>query len=336
MKARSFKKFFVSIALSAVLTFSTAATAFAATAQLMPVEQSAELSPEQTDIPSVDDSNAQAAGVSYLTSDSGIKQIAASENSVTVQWNPVTNAAKYAISISPFSSGSYKLLGYFDNSRNKAKINKLKAGTAYKVRITALTSSGTAISSRIAGCTTLYSSVTVKTSYASTGGYTFNMNTVNPANSISGYKVIYQSSAAHKLITKYYTRPSFTLPLNKNTFYQVKIYPYLLLNNKRYVTTTPTTRYISMGIVLKKAGNTSSTMSVKWNKVAGANNYSVYVKYPNSSSYKKVRTTTATSFTLTNMTKNVKYGIKVIANKKVNGKIWTSASNAYTMSLTGR
>lgn len=336
MKAKSFKKFFASIALSAVLTFSTAATAFAATAQLMPVEQSAELSQEQTDTPSVDDSDSQAAGASYLTSQARIAQIAASESSVTVQWTPVTNAAKYAISISPFSSGSYKLLGYFDNSRNKARINKLKAGSAYKVRITALTSSGTSISSRIAGCTTLYSSVTVKTSYASTGGYTFNMNTVNPANSISGYKVIYQSSAAHKLITKYYTRPSFTLPLNKNTFYQVKIYPYLLLNNKRYVTTTPTTRYISMGIVLKKAGNTSSTMSVKWNKVAGANNYSVYVKYPNSSSYKKVRATTATSFTLTNMTKNIKYGIKVIANKKVNGKTWTSASNAYTMSLTGR
>lgn len=253
MKAKSFKKFFVSIALSAVLTFSTAATAFAATAQLMPVEQSAELSQEQTDTPSVDDSDSQAAGASYLTSQARIAQIAASESSVTVQWTPVTNAAKYAISISPFSSGSYKLLGYFDNSRNKARINKLKAGSAYKVRITALTSSGTSISSRIAGCTTLYSSVTVKTSYASTGGYTFNMNTVNPANSISGYKVIYQSSAAHKLITKYYTRPSFTLPLNKNTFYQVKIYPYLLLNNKRYVTTTPTTRYISMGIVLKKS-----------------------------------------------------------------------------------
>ena len=202
MKAKSFKKFFASIALSAVLTFSTAATAFAATAQLMPVEQSAELSQEQTDTPSVDDSDAQATGASYLTSQAGIAQIAASESSVTVQWTPVTNAAKYAISISPFSSGSYKLLGYFDNSRNKARINKLKAGSAYKVRITALTSSGTSISSRIAGCTTLYSRVTVKTSYASAGGYTFNMNTVNPANSISGYKVIYQSSATHKLITK--------------------------------------------------------------------------------------------------------------------------------------
>ena len=94
MKAKRFKKFFASIALSAVLTFSTAATAFAATAQLMPVEQSAELSQEQTDTPSVDDSDAQATGASYLTSQAGIAQIAASESSVTVQWTPVTNAAK--------------------------------------------------------------------------------------------------------------------------------------------------------------------------------------------------------------------------------------------------
>ena len=75
MKAKSFKKFFVSIALSAVLTLSTAATAFAATAQLMPAEQTAELSQEDTDIPSVDTSEAQAAGASYLTSSSGIRQI---------------------------------------------------------------------------------------------------------------------------------------------------------------------------------------------------------------------------------------------------------------------
>ena len=66
-------------------------------------------------------------------------RITASESSVTVQWTPVTNAAKYAISISPFSSGSYKLLGYFDNSRNKARINKLKAGSAYKVRTVSYT-----------------------------------------------------------------------------------------------------------------------------------------------------------------------------------------------------
>lgn len=338
MKAKSFKKFFVSIALSAVLTLSTAATAFAATAQLMPAEQTAELSQEDTDIPSVDTSEAQAAGASYLTSSSGIRQIAASESSVTVQWNPVANAAKYAVNISSFNTSSYRFLGYIGNTLNKATINKLKAGTAYNIKITALTSSGKAITSRIAGCTTLYASVKIKSSYASTtGNYTFNMSTVNPANSISGYKVVYQSSATRKLITRYFsTRYSFTLPLSKNTFYQVKIYPYIILNNKRYVSTTPTTRFIALGIVLQKAGNTNSTMKVKWNKVAGANNYSVYIKYPGNNSYKRVKTTTATSFTLSNMKKNVKYGIKVIANKKIKGKTWRSASNAYNMFLTGR
>ena len=329
MKVKSFKKLFVSITLSAALTFSTAATTFAATAQLSPIEQPAELTQEATsDVPDIDFSDTQNAGAS-LTAQSGISQVAATVNSVTVQWNSVSNAEKYAVSISNFNSSSYRLLGYIGNAKSKATINKLKAGTAYNIKITALDSSGTAISSRIAGCTTLYTSVSVKSSYASTtSGYTFN--------AISGYKVVYQSSAAQKPITKYFdTRYSFTLPASKNAFYQVKIYPYIILNNKRYVSTKPTIRYFALGIMLQKAGNTNSTMSVKWNKTAGATSYSVYVKYPGGNSYKKVKTTTATSFKLNNMKKNVKYGIKVLA-KKVGGKTWQSATNAYTMTLTGR
>lgn len=335
MKAKSFKKFFVSIALSAVLTFSTAATAFAATAQLMPVEQSAELSQEQTDTPSVDDSDAQAAGASYLTAQSGIWQTAASESSVTIQWNPVSNADKYAVNIGKFGSSSSRLLGYIGNKRNSAKINKLNAGTAYTIKITAISSSGTSLSSRTVDCTTLYSKVNIKSSYASTsGGYTFNMSTVTPSNSITGYKVVYQSYASNKQFTKYFnTRYSFTIGTSGNTFYQVKIYPYLILNNKRYVSTTPTVRYIANGIVLQKAGNTGTSMSIKWKKVSGANSYSIYIKYPGSTSFKKVRTTTSNTFTLTGMKKNTKYGVKVIANKKVKNKVWHSYPKVYNMSL---
>ena len=55
MKVKSFKKLFVSITLSAALTFSTAATTFAATAQLSPIEQPAELTQEATsDVPDID------------------------------------------------------------------------------------------------------------------------------------------------------------------------------------------------------------------------------------------------------------------------------------------
>ena len=146
------------------------------------------------------------------------------------------------------------------------------------------------------------------------------MQLPNPSNAISGYKVVYQSSAAQKPITKYLIPDIPLLFREQNAFYQVKFIQYIILNNKRYVSTKPTIRYFALGIMLQKAGNTNSTMSVKWNKTAGATSYSVYVKYPGGNSYKKVKTTTATSFKLNNMKKNVKYGIKVLANKKVGGK----------------
>lgn len=335
MKTKSIKKTITGIILSTVLALSSVTPAFAATAQLQLVEQSAELTQEDTShIPDIDSSDAQAAEVS-LAAQSGISQTAAAENSISIQWTPVANAAKYAVNISRLNSTSYRFLGYVGNTRNKIKINKLKAGTAYVVKITALNSSGNAISSRTVGCTTLYSTVKIKSSYATSNNrYTFNMQTVNPSNSITGYKVVYQSSAAHKRITKYFnTRFSFTIPISGNTFYQVKIYPYLVLGNKRYVSSTSTDRYISNGIVLRKAGNTRNSMTVNWNRIAGADNYSIYVKYPGNNSFKKVKTTTSTSFTLTGMKKNTKYGIKVIANKKMKNKIWTSDAKVYNMSL---
>lgn len=60
MKARSFKKFFVSIALSAVLTLSSASSVFASTAQLTPAEQSVELTQsDDSDTPAIESSDAQ-------------------------------------------------------------------------------------------------------------------------------------------------------------------------------------------------------------------------------------------------------------------------------------
>lgn len=100
----------MSIALSAVLTLSSASSVFAATAQLVPAEQSVELTQsDDSDAPAIESSDAQNAGAS-LTAQSGISQTAASENSVTIRWNPVTNASKYAVNISPFSSSSYRFL----------------------------------------------------------------------------------------------------------------------------------------------------------------------------------------------------------------------------------
>lgn len=329
MKMKGFKKFFVSIGLSAILTLGCAATAFASTAQLQPVEESIEETETQT--PQVEDEEADAAG-SYLGSSSGIAQIGATTTSVSIQWNSVYGAVSYKVYQTTFEGSSYNFLG--EVSSTGVKINKLSAGKAYTIRIYAINSAGTAISYRTVDCTTLYKKPTVSSSYETSSGYTFYMKTVDPVNSITGYKVIYESSKTHTKITKYFnSRYSFTLPLAKNSFYKVKIYPYVTLNGKRCVSTTPTTKYVARSIVLSKGGNTNTSMTVKWNKVYGADSYTVYIKYPGNSSYTKVRTTTARTFTLSGMKRYSNYGIKVIANKKMDGKNWTSAANAYTMRL---
>lgn len=331
MKMKGFKKFFVSIGLSAVLTLGCASTAFASTGELQPVESAIEQSTENAEVPQLENGEADAAG-SYLTSSSGIAQISATTTSISIQWNSVYGASKYRVYISTFGGSSYKLLG--DVSSTNAKINKLSASAAYTVRVYAMNFAGSAISYRTVDCTTLYKKPKVDRTSETSSGYTFYMKTVDPTNSITGYKVIYESSKTHKKTTKYFnSRYSFTLPLAKNSFYRVKIYPYVTFNGTRCVSNSPTTKYVSRGVVLSKGGNTNTTMTVKWSKVYGANNYSVYIKYPGKSSYTKVRTTTSTSFTLTGMRRYSSYGIKVIANKKIDGQTWTSAQHTYSMGL---
>ena len=160
-------------------------------------------------------------------------------------------------------------MGY--TPRRFVTIKNLLPGTVYTLKVTAINSSGKAISTRTVDCTTLYKTVSVRSSWSSNAatGYTFNMTVPQAANSISGYKVVYESSANHKKVTKLFnTRYSFTLPLARNSFYKVSIYPYIQLNNKRCVSPTPTNYIVSKEIILAKAGNTRNTMTVRWNKVS--------------------------------------------------------------------
>ena len=58
--------------------------------------------------------------------------------------------------------------------------------------------------------------------------------------------------------------------------------------------------------------------------MVSAQSYSVYIKYPKSSSYKRVTTTGATSYRVNNMKLGSRYYIKIAANKKVGSKTWQS------------
>lgn len=324
MKMKGLKKLLVSLGLCAVLTIgmSTAAFADSTEAILAPA-------PEENSIPEVPVlSTEEVDNATYVGSTSNIAQTAATETSISLAWNKVEGATKYTIRIkSSNGADSYKVLG--TTSKTKCKINKLKPGKAYTVAILAGNDSEESTTVTTIICATLYKSVGIKTSYSSDKGYTFNMKTVTPYNAITGYKVAYTSYKTKKTTTKFYNnRYTFTLPLQKDAFYKVEIYPYLTLQGKKFVSTTPTTRYVAKGIVPKKAGNTRNSMTIKWNKVAGAQSYTVYVKYPGNSSYKKAATTSANSFRLNNMTLGTRYYVKIAANKKVGKKTWQSDKNS--------
>lgn len=120
--------------------------------------------------------------------------------------------------------------------------------------------------------------------------------------------------------------------------YATNIY-YLKITNKKnskkngwtFVTVVPTLTKLSKPTI-KVANISGADMKVSWKKVSGANKYEVWKKVGSKGTYKKVKTTTSTSFKDKSTVKGKKYYYKVKAIKTSN-----STQNSYystTKSLT--
>ena len=78
-----------------------------------------------------------------------------------------------------------------------------------------------------------------------------------------------------------------------------------------------------------------SSINIKWKKVTGAKNYTVYAKKENSKKWVKVKTTSKTSYKLTKIKgkkvnlRSSDYNFRVITNAKVNGKTIKSSNKEY-------
>lgn len=324
-----FKKLLISLGLGAMLTFGATAAVSAATgAELKQFSE-----PEEVTEFMLEDNEENAQAGAYLDHPSDAVQTAATLDSISLKWNAVTNATGYKIYIGAFNataSSDYKYLGVAKST--SCKIQKLLPGTAYKVRILAQNSSETAKYYVSLGCTTLYKGAKIrKISNNSSGTFTFLMQTPSPVNAITGYHVTYTNYATGKSFSRYYnSRYSFQVTPKENTFYRLVIKPYITLNGKKFVSPSGTVKYIARQPKLSKLGYTSNSMTIGWKKVAGATSYSIYVKYPGSSSYKKVKTTGALSYKLTGMKQNQDYLVKVIANRRT---AHSASSTYYRMRL---
>ena len=323
MKKFQLKKVLLVLAFSILAVFLSASIASAASygASLQKISQAPEA-------PSITFKESQADSAAYIGYTSAAVQTAATTTSITAQWNPVSNASRYYIYIADYGSNNFRYLGYV--SSPAVKIGNLKAGKVYLVRIVSANSYEISDYYRQIGCATLYKSASVKSTSVSGKKYTFNMKVPTVSNSITGYRVSCYNYKTKKTTTKDYNSVyGFSLSLGQGAFYKVTIRPYLTLSGKKFVSPSGSTKYIALQPDLKKAGNTSSSMTVRWNKVYGATSYTIYVKYPGSSKYQNVGTTTATSARLNNMKIGKTYYMKVIANKKVGSTTWKTKGNYY-------
>lgn len=315
MKVLGFKKFFVSLGLGALLMFGSAAAVSAATGAVLeqysePEEERVILSEEHTvDVPAA-----------YLSSSDTVKavQTEATTSSITLRWNPVSGASTYEVALGPYQARDDQLFKKFAPIKSTGcKISgaDLKPGTPYTVRIRACSSSGNSAYTYTT-CFTLYDSIKVdKVSYKN-DIFTYSLKPTTKYNFISGYRVSYYGYHTGKTVNKYYAaRAGFSIKPAANAFYKVTIRPYVNLNGKKYICPAIATEYMAQQPKLSKKGFTSSTMTIGWNKVAGASSYTVFIKYPGAASYKKVKTTTGLSFKLTGMKQNQDYLVKVIANR---------------------
>lgn len=137
-----------------------------------------------------------------------------------------------------------------------------------------------------------------------------------------------------------YRANSCSFKIKNNTVYTIKVRAYTELNGKKHFGDWSETAYcFTQPMVAKASYNKKGKMTIKWNKVNGCDDYTVYVSTKEKKGYKKVKTVKAsqTSLTLSKVdgkqvsSKNTYY-FYIVGTKNVKGKKYTSGKH-YTQQV---
>lgn len=262
-------------------------------------------------------------------SSSTVVQTKATTSSFTLSWGKITNAKYYNIYYRKSTSSTTDSLMMYSPS---VVVNHLSANSKYYVSVKAYTSKGTLLASTgTFTCKTLpgQPGFRGKSTNHSTGKMTLYFKTPSNA-AVEGYRVKYTNvkTKGNKTLTTSNLSYCY-LPLKYSAYYKVEVNGYITLNGKK-VYSAKRTIYLAQQPKIYKKSATKSTMTVRWNKVAGATNYSVYVSTSPNSGYKKVKTTTGTTYTKTGMKIGKYYYMYVVANRRVGSTTYKSPADYYS------
>ncbi|MCI9082869.1 MAG: fibronectin type III domain-containing protein [Lachnospiraceae bacterium] len=153
----------------------------------------------------------------------------------------------------------------------------------------------------------------------------------------NGKKILKKSITASQYSTRGIAVNSGKL---KNTqFMKIRVHAYTKVGNaKKYGPWSDYCYFAKFPNNVKQAPVNNSTLSagvkITWSKIAGANNYTIYISTKSTGGWKKAGTTKSNSFVVKKcgssaLKTGVTYYYKVVANKKVKGKTYSGDKDWY-------
>lgn len=256
----------------------------------------------------------------------------ATSDTVKLSWAKVSKATGYKV---------YKKTG------GKWKAVKTVKGNIYTVKdLTASESYSFAVKAyrKVSGKTYYSSKYTAVTAKTKDMGKTLTPKATADKNSVTlkwsevpgatGYRIYQYKDGKWAKIKSVTTNSYKVTSLKVDTTYKFKVKPYA--KTSKGTIWGKTSSAVSVKTVDKtKAVFTASTIgtdsvTLKWNKVSGATGYRLYML--KDGTWAKVKTTSALSCKVTNLSSNTSYTFMVRAYKKASGKTtWYTKSDSYTV-----
>lgn len=258
-----------------------------------------------------------------------ITQTNATASAISLKWNPVAGADGYKIYITTSNLNSAKYLGMVRNAA--ATIQKLSASGSYTVYVfpVRINEDGFVAESNF-GYSYAYGLKTLpaKINQLEITRYWENSKKVvaewTEVNA-DGYEIQLYTYNGKKPVKKFTSRSNYVYLTNvkQTSFYKFRVRPYVMIGvTKKYGSWSAYKEFAQPVKFSAKSGALKSkSISVKWTKMKGAKNYTIYMSTNEKGGYKKVTTTKKTSYKVKKFKKkalkyNKNYYFYVVANKK--------------------
>jgi len=251
-------------------------------------------------------------------------------DSVKITWKKANNAKKYQVYRATSKNGTYKRV--ITTTKTTFTNNKLTTGKTYyyKVRAVNGTKKGNFSSKWKVTPTLGKASITsIKATAYNSAKITWNK--VDGAKKYQVYRATSKNGTYKRVITT--TKTTFAnsnLTTGKTYYYKVRAVRYVNDKAKHgaYSTIKRVTPKLTTPVLSTIKAEGEKTITITWNKVAGAEKYQIYRATSQSGSYENIKTVTACSYTDTSLTGGKTYYYKIRA---VRGNYQSNYSNIKNM-----